>query len=42
MGQIKAGFVADLVLLDKDPLAEITNTRTIRHVISKGRLLNEK
>lgn len=36
MGQIKQGFVADLVLLDEDPLEAITNTRTIRQVISKG------
>ena len=39
MGQIKPGFVADLVLLNKDPLQEITNTRTIRTVFSKGRRL---
>jgi len=39
MGQIKQGFVADLVLLDENPLMEITNTRTIRWVISKGELV---
>jgi len=39
MGQIKQGFVADLVILDKDPLQAITNTRSITNVLSKGRLL---
>lgn len=37
MGQIRAGFVADLVLLNADPLADIANTRAIGAVISKGK-----
>ena len=42
MGQIKQGFVADLVILDKNPLTAITNTRSIRNVVSKGRLLTTR
>ena len=42
MGQIKQGFVADLVILDKNPLTAITNTRSLRNVVSKGRLLTTR
>jgi imidazolonepropionase-like amidohydrolase len=37
-GTIEAGKVADLVLLDKDPLADIHNTRTIQAVVLNGKL----
>ena len=37
-GTIEAGKTADLVLLDKDPLADIHNTRSIRAVVHNGRL----
>jgi imidazolonepropionase-like amidohydrolase len=37
-GTIEAGKTADLVLLDKDPLADIHNTRTIQAVVLNGRL----
>ena len=37
MGLIAAGYVADLVLLERNPLADIRNTRSISNVISKGR-----
>lgn len=37
-GTIESGKVADLVLLDKDPLADIHNTRTIQAVVLKGEL----
>jgi imidazolonepropionase-like amidohydrolase len=37
-GTIEAGKIADLVLLDKDPLADIHNTRTIRAVVLNGKL----
>jgi imidazolonepropionase-like amidohydrolase len=37
-GTIEVGKVADLVLLDKDPLADIHNTRTIHAVVLNGRL----
>ena len=37
LGTVEVGRVADLVLLEADPLAEITNTRRIRDVIIGGR-----
>lgn len=38
LGTIEAGMLADLVLLDRDPLAEIGNTRCIDTVIADGRV----
>ena len=38
MGSIEAGKLADMVLLNADPLADISNTRRIDLVISKGRV----
>jgi imidazolonepropionase-like amidohydrolase len=40
MGAIAPGMRADLVLLSADPLADISNTRRIEAVVSKGRLLD--
>lgn len=40
IGTIDPGKQADLVLLDADPLSDITNTRRISAVVSKGRLLD--
>jgi len=37
-GTIAEGKVADLVILDSDPIADIRNTRDILHVIREGRL----
>jgi imidazolonepropionase-like amidohydrolase len=37
-GTIEAGKTADLVLLDKDPLMDIHNTRSIQAVILDGKL----
>jgi imidazolonepropionase-like amidohydrolase len=37
-GTIEPGKVADLVLLDADPLADIRNTRRIAMVVANGRL----
>jgi imidazolonepropionase-like amidohydrolase len=37
LGSIAPGQVADLVLLDADPLADITNTTKIRAVVANGR-----
>jgi imidazolonepropionase-like amidohydrolase len=39
VGTIETGKVADLVLLEADPLADITNTRRIAAVVLRGRLL---
>lgn len=39
MGTIDVGMKADLVLLDADPLADISNSKRISAVISKGRLV---
>ena len=36
LGTVAAGKLADLVLLDGDPLADITNTTAIRAVVANG------
>jgi imidazolonepropionase-like amidohydrolase len=36
LGEVKPGMLADLVLLDRDPVADITNTRRIATVIRGG------
>ena len=38
LGSIEVGKVADMVLLDKNPLEEITNTLTIQTVIKNGKV----
>lgn len=38
-GTIETGKIADLVLLDRDPLTDIRNTRSIRAVVLNGKLL---
>lgn len=42
LGTIELGKIADLMLLDADPLADIRNTQRINAVISNGRLLDRK
>ena len=37
LGAVAAGKLADLVLLDADPLADIANTTMIRAVMANGR-----
>ncbi len=39
-GQIKPGYEADLILLNRNPLENISYTRSIETVVSKGRVLN--
>ena len=39
-GRIRAGNIADLIILKSNPLDDIRNTRDIDSVILKGRLLN--
>ena len=36
LGVIKTGYLADLLVLNADPLADITNTRKLAHVIRGG------
>ena len=38
-GTIEPGKIADLIVLDKDPVADIRNTRSIRAVVFNGNLL---
>ncbi|HEV2147295.1 MAG TPA: amidohydrolase family protein [Longimicrobiaceae bacterium] len=40
LGTVAVGKLADLVLLDADPLADIGNTRRIHAVVADGRLLD--
>ena len=35
-------MIADLVLLDKNPLEDMANIRTIHAVLKEGRLLDKK
>lgn len=37
LGSVAPGKLADLMLLDADPLVAITNTTTIRAVVANGR-----
>ncbi len=40
MGAVAPGMVADLVLLDANPLDDIRNTRSVSTVVSKGQVLD--
>ena len=40
LGLIAPGKVADLIVLDRDPLADIRNTLSIERVMSRGRMLS--
>ena len=41
-GKIVPGYEANLVLLDKNPLEDISNTKTINTVISKGQVFDRE
>ena len=41
-GTVETGMVADLVLLEVDPLINIDNTRCIAAVVTEGRLRNRR
>ena len=41
-GVIKKGYRADLVLLDKNPLENIENTKSINTVILNGKMFNRQ
>lgn len=40
LGSIEAGKLADLVILDADPIRDIRNTNTVRQVMQNGRLFD--
>jgi len=40
LGSLEPGKLADLIVLDADPLANIRNTNTVRHVMMNGRLFD--
>jgi imidazolonepropionase-like amidohydrolase len=40
LGSIEIGKLADLIILDKDPLTDIRNTNSIKFVMKNGRLYN--
>ncbi len=42
LGSVAHGHVADLVLLDANPLVDIHNTRRIRAVVRAGHLYDRK
>jgi imidazolonepropionase-like amidohydrolase len=42
LGTIEAGKLADLIILEADPLKDISNTRKISAVVANGRLLDGK
>ncbi len=38
LGTVEVGKLADLVVLSKDPLADIRNTTSLKYVIKNGRV----
>jgi imidazolonepropionase-like amidohydrolase len=42
MGTVDVGRLADLVLLNANPLEDIHNTRTVHAVVTKGQLLTSE
>ena len=42
LGQVKEGFIADLILLEKNPLENITNSKTISGVMMRGSWISKE
>ena len=42
LGRIKNNYIADLIILDKNPLDDIRNTKSIKAVIKDGKYLDRK
>ena len=40
MGELRAGFIADAVLLDDNPLENIKHTRSVQGVLHRGVFLD--
>jgi len=40
LGRIKSGFIADLLVLDRNPLEDISNTKSIFAIIKDGHYMN--
>ena len=41
LGSVETGKVADLVMLSKDPTADINNAKSIMFVMKNGKLIDE-
>jgi imidazolonepropionase-like amidohydrolase len=42
LGSVEAGYLADLVLLDANPLESISNVRRVDAVVANGRLYDHR
>lgn len=42
IGTIEVGKVADLLILEADPLEDVTNLRRIQHVIKDGQIIDRE
>jgi imidazolonepropionase-like amidohydrolase len=42
LGTVEEGKLADILVLDRDPLASISNTRSISTIVIDGRVIDPK